>query len=148
MRLPVGTILLIFLLGFVNGCRAGCAVCDPTQTICYLCLNSFNQKLSDGTCGYVQTSISYCDVYNAVDFSCSKCLITYNVTNQVCIPDVSGCLRYSLSGNCQECGFGTSMLNGRCTGVLNCREYLSLGANQYTCNICHEGFNSSFGASC
>ena len=52
---------------------------------------------------------------------------------------MSGCLRYSGQSDCEECGFGTKIMDGKCEGVLFCEEHNEDG----TCKTCIEGYDLS-----
>lgn len=148
MKIPFGVLLLFFLASLSSCCKSGCAACDFTRSVCYLCSNTLAQKMSDGSCAFVQTPIPYCQIYNSSSLNCVRCQVTYVVASRVCIPDNTGCLRYSFSGQCLQCGFGMSLFEGGCVGVLNCKEYQVLGVNTYTCKSCFESYSLIFGAIC
>lgn len=71
------------------------------------------------------------------------CLPTYRLKGQECIKDSTGCLTFE-ADKCTKCGFGMNLVNGVCTGIINCMEYEN---DPKSCKNCSPGF-LTFGVAC
>lgn len=89
-----------------------------------------------GTCVDSNT-VAKCTLYGPTN-QCFSCQATFTISNAgQCSKDNSACLAYDPAddGKCITCGFGTTLKNSKCTGVINCNSNTSA-----TCSACLPNF--------
>ena len=128
---------LILLLHIALACSDGCNTCDPFTNTCYTCADPSFFRLNDGRCLKATGASTLCTIY-AINGSCVACLPTYKLTQAQCIKDTSGCLSFN-GDQCLSCGFGTVLVSGKCTGILNCLVFDQASKN---CTSCAPGLVS------
>ena len=114
------TILLLQLILFTNTqniCTIGCLGCTKLQRICTACNNGY-ELTSTGLC-IKTTANQNCSIF-INNNTCIKCKPTYRLVNSSCVKDYSGCVQYEGS-KCISCGYGTTLANDSCAGILNCQ---------------------------
>ena len=119
-------LFLLLLSAAALDCAQGCVDC--TQVGCTVCAPNYEATIF-GTCS---NAIDKCVIYGPDDI-CFNCQPTYDLQGQLCVKKTSGCLAFN-GGMCTECGFGTRLDKGLCTGVLNC------ASTSDTCEKCRDGY--------
>lgn len=123
--------LVVFLLvACTHGqtCDQNCLDCQ--QGNCFACNTEFERDVF-GACQ--SNVVDKCVIYGPGQ-TCFVCQPTFLLSNQSCTKMMDGCLN-SDSGNCVDCGFGTTLNNGKCQGVLNCQQ-----VTQQNCQTCSTGY--------
>jgi len=136
-RITLGLLVMFLFVEMVTSCNLGCSYCDSNGSTCYACSDPSTKQIADGTCIAIIRPVDNCLVYNP-DFSCNRCIITYQLKNGSCLVDQTGCTKYSSNGGCLKCDFGTVLNGSSCTGIVNCRDYVP-GGRTY-CKNCFNGF--------
>lgn len=124
-------LLLVFVNSQNNSCSKGCQYCFPDNKKCSACQSGWEID-TQGKC-YNDNSISNCAIFLTNSIICQSCKPTFKIMNGTCIKDYKGCYHYS-GRNCTQCGFGTTLKDGSCTGVLNCKTFAD------TCLQCETGY--------
>ena len=142
MRRSGSWLLLTALIVGALACGELCDLCDSSTNTCYACKSADYRPLDNGNCAVKPTVLEGCLVY-ALNGGCKRCSLAYwlEAATGKCLKDHVGCLSTSATDNsCTNCGFGTKLENGRCTGILNCDTYDS--SNPKICKNCAPGFDS------
>ena len=125
----------LVLIGVARAaCSPNCLLCDTARNVCYSCPAPLN-PIVGGSCLPV-SEIGGCLLYLSNGI-CARCQLGYRpITGNQCERDRSGCIRFGAGGTCLECGFGTQLLYGGCTGLLNCLVY-----SEKTTKLCVQCYN-------
>lgn len=123
------------ILALALSCQEGYVNCDAQTQICFACADNYQLTLL-GEC--VPDIIVNCRLY-LNNHQCVRCLPTYELVNNNCRRDLSGCIQNISSTRCARCSSELTLNNGNCVGTLNCLD------KSQPCTSCGSGFTLSNG---
>lgn len=125
------TIAALLLLALCVNAQSNCPNCLDcgTQNNCRACADGYESDVR-ATC--VGNVIDKCTFYN-INKDCFSCQPTYKLTAGKCEKMMDGCVSANLD-KCSDCGFGTTLTDGKCKGVLNCASPAD------NCSKCRDGY--------